>query len=174
MIERIGWKNILEGLGVLALVASLMFVGFQLQQDRNLAAAQVIVNADAVRNELLALIVENREVWLRGLEGEELATADEIAFQAIAAAHFHRYLGISQRFELLGVSGHERVAERYAFSIHQFPPLRQLFMQESLLLESRNQYFNRGGFSYREQVIEHLDELDRSPPELQDKTVYPY
>jgi hypothetical protein len=104
------WKNILEGLGVFALVASLLFVGFQLQQDRDLASAQVIVDSDAVRRELFALIVENREVWLRGLVGKELAPADEIAFQAIAAAHYQRHLGIYQRFELLGVSSPERVA----------------------------------------------------------------
>ena len=58
-MERMSWKNFLEGLGVLALVASLLFVGFQLQQDRNLAAAQVIVNAQSATNELFVLISDN-------------------------------------------------------------------------------------------------------------------
>lgn len=65
-MERLSWKNLLEGLGIFALFASLLFVGYQLQQDRKLAAAQVIVAHDSNQIELSALISENRDIWLRG------------------------------------------------------------------------------------------------------------
>ena len=86
-MKSIGWKNILEVVGIIAIVASLLFVGYQLQQDRQLAAAQVIVAADANHMTLAALITENRTVWLSGLSGETLSAEDEIAFRAIAHAH---------------------------------------------------------------------------------------
>ena len=86
-MKRVNWKSFFEGLGIFALVASLLFVGYQLRQDRQLAAAQVIVSADAVVIEWLASLSDNRDVWLRGLKGEELSEVDEMAFRAVAVAH---------------------------------------------------------------------------------------
>ena len=82
----IGWNKYIEVLGVLALVASLLFVGYQLQQDRQIAGAQVTTEAAAATYELLALMSDSRDIWLRGLKGEDLSEADEIAFKAIAVA----------------------------------------------------------------------------------------
>ena len=79
-MKRIEAKTILEGLGIIALVASLLFVGYQLQQDRELAAAQVIVTHDANQLELIALITENKEIWLKGLSGATLSATDDITF----------------------------------------------------------------------------------------------
>ena len=36
-----GWKDIAEAVGVIAIVASLLFVGLQLQQDRQLTRAEL-------------------------------------------------------------------------------------------------------------------------------------
>ena len=174
-MERMSWKNFLEGLGVLALVASLLFVGFQLQQDRNLAAAQVIVNAQSATNELFVLISDNRDVWLRGLKGEELSAVDEIAFRAVAVAVYQRNLGFYQRLGLLGFGTPENVARRYAFDLYQYPSLRRIFMQEEQLNVVWNRYFNtKSGNRFIAKVMEYLVELDEAPPELPDKTFFPY
>ena len=172
---RISWKNFLEGIGVLALVASLLFVGFQLRQDRDLAAAQVIVDFDAVRSELLAAISDNRDVWLRGLKGEELTPTDEIAFQAVAVALYRQYLGVYERLQLLGYGTPETVTQQYAIYVYQYPSLRRIFIQEVQLNDARNLYFNRvHNPGFREKVMEHLGEFDIVPPELPERTFFPY
>jgi len=40
-MKSIGWKNIAESVGVIAIVASLLFVGLQLQQDKRLTRAEL-------------------------------------------------------------------------------------------------------------------------------------
>ena len=174
-MRRISWKNFLEGIGVLALVASLLFVGFQLQQDRDLAAAQVIVDDDAVRSELLTAISDNRTVWLRGLKGEELTPTDEIAFRAVAVALYHKHSGVYLRLQLLGYGTPESVAQQYAFDLYQYPSLRRIFIQEGQLIDARIRYFNRvPNPGFRAKVTELLGELDNVPPEIQERTFFPY
>ena len=169
------WKNFLEGIGVLALVASLLFVGFQLQQDRELATAQVIVDFDLLRSELLTAISDNRSVWLSGLKGEELSPTDEIAFRAVVVAHYRKHLGVYQRLQLLGYGTPDSVAQQYAFDLYQYPSLRRIFIQEGQLIAARHRYFNivpNPGF--RVKVTELLDELDNVPPEIPERTFFPY
>jgi hypothetical protein len=40
-MKSIGWKDIAESVGVIAIVASLLFVGLQLQQDKRLTRAEL-------------------------------------------------------------------------------------------------------------------------------------
>ena len=174
-MERVSGKNILEGLGVLALIASLLFVGFQLQQDRQLATAEVIASANAVTNEVLASIVGSRDVWLKGLKGEELSEIEEIEFRAVAAAVYRRRLSIYQRFPLLGYSAPVGMAQRHAIDLYQYPSLRRIFMQEEQLDDAQNLYFNGVPTQeFRVKVMESLVELDKAPPELPDKTYFLY
>lgn len=172
---RMSWKNFLEGVGVLALVASLLFVGFQLQQDRDLATAQVIVDFDALRSELLTAISDNRNVWLSGLKGEELSPTDEIAFRAVAVAFYRKELGVYQRLQLLGYGTPDSVAEHYAFDLYQYPSLRRIFIEEGQLIDARHRYFNRvPNPGFRAKVTELLGELDNVPPEIPERTFFPY
>ena len=174
-MERVSWKNLVEGLGLLALVASLLFVGFQLRQDRELAAAQVIVEGQSALNDLLMSISDNRDVWLRGLKGEELSAADEVAFRAVSAAVYRRHLGLHQRLRLLGFGNPENIAQQYAFDLYQYPSLRRLFMQDEQISETRHRIFNtEPDLLFRAQVMEYLVELDEAAPEVPDKTFIPY
>lgn len=40
------WRNLIEFIGIFALIASLVFVGFQLQQDQRISEAQTYVDFD--------------------------------------------------------------------------------------------------------------------------------
>ncbi len=40
-MKKPGWKDVVEGLGVVAIVASLIFVGLELQQSREIAVADI-------------------------------------------------------------------------------------------------------------------------------------
>ncbi len=174
-MSSIGWKNYVEGLGVFALVASLLFVGYQLQQDRQIAGAQVTAEATAATYELFALISDSRDIWLRGLMGEDLSEADEIAFKAIAIAIYTRHFYYYQTRNLLKYGSADLVVQQYAFDLYQYPVLRRIYVQEGNLIDARNRIFgrpvNRG---FRARVKERLDELDRASPEIPDRSYIPY
>lgn len=76
------WNEIAELVGTDAVVASLIFVGLQLQQtqqqlqqDQKIATAEM--NSSYVANliESNNAIADNIDVWLRGNAGEELGPA---------------------------------------------------------------------------------------------------
>ena len=174
-MERVNWKDLLERFGVLALVASIVFVGFQLRQDRLLAAAQVFVESDASAFELSGLISEHRDVWLRGLKEEELSDVDEIAFRAIAYAVYRRHNGIYQRVGLLGTGSPDDRARQYALYLYQYPSLRRVFLEEARIDQTRHRFYNtKPADDFDGEVMNILVELDEEAPEFIDKTYMPY
>ena len=99
------WKGIAEFVGIVAIVASLMFVGFQLQQDRQLAQVEALIANQAIEIELIMLIDEDRDIWLKGLRGEELSDLDELTFEALSNALFRRHADQNRIGQRLGIFG---------------------------------------------------------------------
>jgi hypothetical protein len=162
-----------------AIVASLIFVGYQLQQDRRLAAAQVIVAADTVSMELSSLVGENREVWLKGLTGGQLSGADEVMFQIVAEAHNRRHVGVFQRVQLLGFGLSESTVVAYALDLYRYPPLRRLYMQRRQQSRTIGSYLDASSFgglisSFDARVNERLQEFDENEPDIEDNSLYPF
>jgi len=178
-MKQPSWKLLAELVGMGAIVASLIFVGYQLQQDRRLAAAQVIVAADTVSLELSSLISENREVWLKGLNGEELFDAEEVVFQIVAEAHYRRHSGVFQRMQLLGFGVSEGTVVAYALDLYRYPQLRRLYLQrrqQSRTIGSYIEASSSGGLltSFGARVNESLRELDANKPDTNENSLFPF
>lgn len=174
-MARISWKGYVEGIGVLVLVASLLFVGYQLQQDRKIAGAQVTAESTAAAYELFAMMSDNRDVWLRGLKGEDLSEADNITFRSVALAIYTRHFYYYQTRNLLQQGSADLIVQQYAFDLYQYPELRRVFHEEGGLIDIRNQVFDRpANRGFRARVEERLAELDRAAPELPERSYFPY
>ena len=166
------WAQVI---GIFALVGSLIFIGLQMQQDRRLAAAQVIVAADSVQMDFAALISDNRDVWDRGLKGEELSAADEMAFRAVARGHFQRHLGVYQRLGLLGLGSGDSMVQKYAFDLYQYPSLRKAFLQMRDDVSARRNYFGTTPVvQFDNKVMEALERMDEAPPQLGERSNFPF
>ena len=70
----------MQVIGIFALVASLVFVGFQVKQTDDIATDDVFDSIIVNTIELSSLIAENADVWARGCLGEELSSAERIRF----------------------------------------------------------------------------------------------
>jgi hypothetical protein len=172
-MAQLSWKVLVELVGMAAIVASLIFVGYQLQQDRRLAGAQVIVAADAVELEMSSLISQNSDVWLKGLRGEELTAVEEVTFRAIAAAHYRKHLGMYLRVQLLGFGTGDMQAENYAFDLYQYPLLRQIFVENMRLTDSRTDYLSATATNqFRDEVKDYLSVFDASPAEIGERLYF--
>ena len=78
------WNEIAELVGTVAVVASLIFVGLQLQQTRQQLEqegkiALTEMNSNHVANVIESdnAIIQNVDIWLRGNAGEELSRAEQ-------------------------------------------------------------------------------------------------
>ena len=58
-MNKISWKEVVEFVGIAAIVASLVFVGLQLQQDRELAYAEATTSVTGSAAELDQLEPQN-------------------------------------------------------------------------------------------------------------------
>ena len=165
-MNRISWKESVELIGIAAIVASLVFVGMQLQQDRKLAYAEATTSVVGSATEIVGLINSNHEAWIRGLDGEELAPADELAFGAMARLYYRMYSLRYYRAGILGTPSKEFVVQQYTFYLYQYPGLRRAFEEFSVQAEFRNTAFGQEGFiGFRQMVGIDLSDLDdRAPP----------
>ena len=82
----------MQVIGIFALVASLIFVGFQVKQTDDIATDDLFDSIIVNTTELSSLIAENADVWARGCLGEELSYAERIRFGLIGLGrHGFRY-----------------------------------------------------------------------------------
>ncbi len=97
------WKSIAEFLGITAVVASLVFVGLQLQQAQDIAIAEM--NASGVANTLEEnnAVMDNVDVWMRGNADENLTSAEAEIYLRLLTNMNNRFYFIVQQQERLGV-----------------------------------------------------------------------
>ena len=152
----------MQVIGFFALVASLIFVGLQIRQDQEIAIVEAMShrfeNAEALTN----LVNENPDIWVRGLDGEELSTEDFAIFSAIADVVEEHYLQSYVRFLRIGPFPPENAARNYAYVLYHRPPLRRLFEPHLEFTVSRSKAFEsgQGGRSFSIVVDAMLKELD--------------
>ena len=168
------WKDVADVLGVVAIVLSLVFVGIQLQQDQKIAGAQAYIDAASQITELNQLISENKDIWVRGLDGEELSKEDEVVFQSIYHALFVRKIAQWQRGIRLSAGNPNSSVQDFAYNIHNYPGLRRSYEQMITNLEEQGSAFGQiiDEASFVAQVDAALAQLKENPPP--DPTVRSY
>ncbi len=166
-------KESAELAGIAAIVASLIFVGLQVRQDHRIAVAQVLSQYDANLIEMSRLISENREIWVNGLNGEELSKLDEVTFEAIADAVDRLHSNRWSRSLIIDTLPSERVAQRYAFNIYAYPGLRTYFNKKTARRQSFYSAFGQSdNFEFYGMVQNYLTKLDSESPPGADSNTY--
>ena len=89
-MKQHNWKDTAELIGIAAVVVSLIFVGAQIRQDKDVARATLFAEWDDTQIEWARLIGENKDVWARGLKKEDLSDPDRAAFNVIASSYFDK------------------------------------------------------------------------------------
>lgn len=155
------WRNILEAIGFVILIASLIFVGLQIRQDHRIAQAQNAADFDDTMIEYARVINANREVWIKGLAGTELSPVDAVTFEVVAFTVWQKFNGIYVRDNLLGGRGKDGVARQLASELYIYAGLKDYFVGRCDHQESM-------GFSrpFCSAVIKQLDMLNNGtlPP----------
>ena len=111
--------NILANVGV---IAGLVFVGLQLMQDRKVAEIATLYDGTNTRMYWIELVRESPEVWMKGLAGEPLSSAEAAEFEQVAISWelFHYTAYVSQ--PILGIDQMKFVRE-WALQLYSHPGL---------------------------------------------------
>lgn len=86
------FNEVAELVGIVAIVASLVFVGLRLRQSQEIALADLKASFASASIEIASLIADNSEVWAKGIAGEVLDESDDSVVHSFAA-FLHRRPG---------------------------------------------------------------------------------
>jgi hypothetical protein len=79
-LKPTNWKVIAELIGIAAIVGSLIFVGLEIQQSREIARLEWTGVLAAEQIALDSLLASEAEVWRKGCDGSDLSPAEQVVF----------------------------------------------------------------------------------------------
>lgn len=82
-MKFVDWKDGAELVGIVAIVASLIFVGLEMRQAQVIATSERTVNMLLADIETRRPIYEFPDVWARGNAGEELNRSEAVIYTAL-------------------------------------------------------------------------------------------
>jgi hypothetical protein len=156
------WKGIGELVGISAIVASLVFVGIQLKQDRDVARAEFTQASNASSAEVNAMIADHAGIWLKGRNDESLSDSEMIVMRRLVDSLYRRARYTSQMSRTLGGPGGAQLRD-LAIMLYENPGARRtwesLTKNEVIYFEQMlpSDDFRR---NYREEVLAELAKLD--------------
>jgi hypothetical protein len=174
-MRSIDWKFSVELVGIAAIVLSLVFVGIQLQQDRELNQVSSFGSMQESANALSELVQEHSDVWVRGLKGEDLTDAETSIFSSMIRAVEARYMNFIIRWQAADsdLFDPEAHARGFAYYMYIYPGLRKHVMNQSRVFDLRSSAFEGSTTAppILDMAMPYLQRLDENAPEIPaDKT----
>lgn len=175
-MKSTNWKTVAEFIGVMAIVVSLVFVGLQLRQDRDLTQVSSFGSMTESANALSDLVHNDSEVWVRGLKGEDLTDAEMAIFMSLVRAVEARYMNWIVRWQSTGEErfAPEIHARNFAFYAYMYPGLRKA-------VEDRAEIFQKRAAATAERfqdpplyemALPYLKQFDEKNPELPENRTF--
>jgi hypothetical protein len=130
-------KTIAEFVGIIAIVASLVFVGLQVRQEQDLAFAQITQAAIENRIVLNIAISDHADVWAKSNNGESLNDEELQILMRLVASDYRR--AISTAFQRRRFGGDDANSiDLFAIQLYKNPGAariwREMTKSESLYL----------------------------------------
>lgn len=161
-VKNISWRFWAEIVALLSVVASLMFVAYELRMSRDIAMSEESARASDRALEVYQLIGSNSEIWTRGCAGEDLTNEEATAFLNIVAAldarKFFNWAAFLSGLSPGGSNGPRDIAR----NLYYFSGFESTWRE----LKSINEVTYSEGFdSWITAVEEQLSELQTLAPE---------
>jgi hypothetical protein len=160
-------KDIAELVGITAIVLSLIFVGLELRQARQVAVGESLTSSFAAQNEIRELIVSHADVWQKACTGDPL----DVGSRIIAGKIFDAWADFVIRDYMLKDIGlfqsdaaGQRVIEDVAAQMWVYPGLKQLSISRGNWHQGAKTTRRDSGLvsSYSEAIFAKLKELESS------------
>ncbi len=160
------WKRIAEFIGILAVVASLLFVGLQMRQTNDIAFMELDTAMVGVMVDIADLVAANGETWVKGNSGKKLGETESAVYREMISAINTRWVVLESNASRLGredIAG--LIRKDWAAFLHQNPGARQVWLsREDELIKYRqllgpdDEVFS----SWRDEIQSNLAILDEA------------
>jgi len=133
------WKDIVEYVGISAIVASLIFVGLQMQQTQSIAVSQVMSANAGHRIASNIAIAEHADVWVKANSGAELNAAESLLVDKLIDNVFTVRASLWVHYQGLGrEKSADRILANYAGFLHRNPGIYDRWLaREARLISDR-------------------------------------
>ncbi len=160
------FNEVAELLGMVAIVASLIFVGLQLRQSQRIALAEVEAANSSASIELASLLSDHSEAWVRGIAGEELEDSDAEVFKSIVITLTDNAYSRQEQFRLLGDDElADAVVHEFAAYLHDRPGARRAWTEREASLKNSRSLLDPLAVEvvseYVDTIMKDFAELDR-------------
>ena len=160
------FNEVAELLGMVAIVASLIFVGLQMRQSQRIALADMLSADSSASIELASLMSDHSEVWVRGIAGEELEDSDAVVFKSIVFALGDNAWSRQDQYRRLGDDTMaDGLVHRFAAYLHDRPGVRRVWTEREASLKNSRVLLNplevEVVSEYVDTIMKDLAELDR-------------
>ena len=146
----------MQVIGIFAVVASLIFVGQQLRLDRQIAMSEGWLQFEETQILLSELIGQNSELWIKGLDGNELTPAERLRFDEIVSSLEARFLSRFVRSSMgVRATSADWEARKFAHEMYMHTGLR-----ESVLRRWTRYEFLDRELAFRNEVKQYLEKFD--------------
>ena len=155
----------LQLVGMLGIIASLVFVGMQVRQSQTIGEGE---SAASFFNSTVAgrqLLVDNADVWTRGCMGEEMSVADDAKF-----AQLYRAYSMGSYFAWVGTQSNilklnpQDIVYPFAANIHRYPGFARLGVSWMEWAAEGSEDSFESGLIFRKAIEERVAELQRIEP----------
>ena len=128
-MRSLNWKDTAELVGISAIVASLIFVGLQLRQDREVALGQIYQSTLQSMVELESAMAENADVWAKARSGSELSDTETVVMQRLINMWRLRAFYESQSGSRIDNGDWSAPVHRFAIVLHENPTAQRLWRE---------------------------------------------
>jgi len=161
-------RNTAELIGMAAIVASLIFVGVQVNQAEEIATIEMLSAGSERQRDIARLIIENADVWRRGCVGDELSDVDATIFSQLFTQYMrHKNVGW-QRLTAsdFGDVDPKAVANSVALNMYVYPGFRAAKSVYDQWLAAHGSLSAGLNTKLEDQIRLRLNELERSNPKV--------
>jgi hypothetical protein len=168
------WKFTIELIGIGAIVASLVFVGLQLQQEQQIAVVDTFGAVAEAGMNLSTQVGENMEIWQKALEGDELTTEEYGVFIGLFNAVMIHYQQNFVRLSMLGSFDPGATASEFAYALYIFPGMKSAFEEVTENRRAKQEARNlaRIAGQFETIIVSSLAKYEEEKPPLPDPKLY--
>jgi hypothetical protein len=119
-------KAWLESIGIVAVVASVLMLGYEIRQSRDASMAERYAASAEVEASIRDSIAAHADVWQRGCVGEDLSVTDRTIFNNLVWAYTFRYFmrWLADR-SLVGAGAGDTFVDGVATNVRDYPGFRR-------------------------------------------------
>jgi len=118
----------LEIVGLLGVVASLVFVGLEVRQSRQIAYMDQLGVARQLVSDYRQMLIANSDVWFRGCSGDELSDSERFVFTQLALELQDTVFTLTARGNIGLYASSSRWLDNGVATFHRYPAVQEAIM----------------------------------------------